>query len=522
MPKELHDINGQQSGFSFNKDLSPYDMPPNFFDNVQNARFTDQTASTITGHSSVLGTPTVAPYWIVNFLQGANSLWVYGGLTTLYKITGVTHAAVTRSSGAYTTIASTTNNWQGDVLGGVLVVNNGIDIPQSLTQAGSLFTDLPNWPSTLRCKTIVPFKNHLVALNLTDSGTAKPYTLRWSDAIPEGAATNGTNTWVTSSTASEAAETTIGGTKGHLLNALQLGNELIIYKEDSIYSLVYVGGTFIFNIREKFKDVGLFARDAVVDLGDGRHVLMSTNDVIVHNGNSLASIIDDKMKTLLFSEIDTTNFSKTFLVHNKIENEVWICYPKTNATNGFPDKALIWNYRDDTWTTRELPNVNYIGKGLVNPALTNTWTAATTTWKTNTLAWAQQEYNPSIDSLLFCGTNGTKIYLGDSGTTFDGTSFTTTLERTGLHAGRTDAIKKISRIYPRIKGTGTVDISVGTEISPFEGVSYADPVTYTIGTDSKVDCKVRGRYIAVRFESDADTTFSVSGFTLESEVVSTR
>jgi hypothetical protein len=249
---------------------------------------------------------------------------------------------------------------------------------------------------------------------------------------------------------------------------------------------------------------------------------MSTNDVIVHNGNSLASIIDDKMKTLLFSEIDTTNFSKTFLVHNKIENEVWICYPKTNATNGFPDKALIWNYRDDTWTTRELPNVNYIGKGLVNPALTNTWTAATTTWKTNTLAWAQQEYNPSIDSLLFCGTNGTKIYLGDSGTTFDGTSFTTTLERTGLHAGRTDAIKKISRIYPRIKGTGTVDISVGTEISPFEGVSYADPVTYTIGTDSKVDCKVRGRYIAVRFESDADTTFSVSGFTLESEVVSTR
>ena len=522
MPKELHDINGQQSGFSFNKDLSPYDMAPNFFDNVQNARFTDKTASTITGHSSVLGTPTVAPYWITNFLQGANSLWIYGGLTALYKITGVTHADVTRASGAYTTIGSTTNNWQGDVLGGVLVVNNGIDIPQSLTQAGSVFTDLPNWPSTLRCKTIVPFKNHLVALNLTDDGTAEPYTIRWSDAIPAGAATNGSNTWVTSSTASEAAETTLGGTKGHLLNALQLGNELIVYKEDSIYSLVYVGGTFIFNVREKFKDVGLFTRDAVVDLGDGRHVLMSTNDVIVHNGNSLASIIDDKMKTLLFSEIDTTNFSKTFLVHNKIENEVWLCYPKTNATNGFPDKALIWNYRDDTWTTRELPNANYIGRGLVNPALTNTWTAATTTWKTNTLAWAQQEYNPSIDSLLICGTNGTKIYLADSGTTFDGTSFTTTLERTGLHAGRTDAVKKISRIYPRIRGTGSVDISVGAELSPFEGVSYADPVTYTIGTDNKVDCKVRGRYIAVRFESDSDTTFSVSGFTLESEVVSTR
>ena len=141
MPKELFDINGQQAGFSFNSDLSPYDMPPNYFNNVSNARFTDKTASTITGHSAVLGTPTVAPYWITNFLQGANSLWIYGGLTALYKITGRTHADVTRASGAYTTIASTTNNWQGEVLGGVLVVCNGIDVPQSLTQAGSVFTD---------------------------------------------------------------------------------------------------------------------------------------------------------------------------------------------------------------------------------------------------------------------------------------------------------------------------------------------------------------------------------------------
>ena len=522
MAKQMHDINGTQAGFSYNKDLSPYDMPPNFFDEVVNARFTDKKAGTITGHSQVLGTPSAAPYWAIEWDKGGTSLWVYGGLTTLHKITGTTHAAVTRSSGAYTTIASTTNNWQGAVLGGVLVANNGLDVPQSFTQAGSLFTDLPNWPATLRCKVIVPFKNHLVALNLTDSSTEKPYSIRWSDAIPEGAATNGANTWVTSSTASEAAETTLGGTKGHLLNAVQLGNELIIYKEDSVYSLNYVGGSFTFNIREKFKDTGLFARDAVVDLGDGRHVLMSTNDVVAHNGNQLTSVIDDKMKTLLFSEIDTTNFHRTFLAHNKIQNEVWICYPKTNATNGFPDRALIWNYRDNTWTQRELPNCMYIAKGLVNPALTNTWTASTKTWSTSTLGWSQQEYNPAIDSLLICGTNDTKLYLADSGTTFDGTGFTTTLERTGLHAGQTDMVKSITGLYPRIEGTGTVDISVGAENQPFEGVTYATPVTYTIGSDHKIDCRVKGRYIAGKFETMADTTFKISGFSLESEVVSTR
>jgi hypothetical protein len=288
MAKQLFDITSSaQSRFSVNKDLSPYDMPPTFFSDGVNVRFLDGKAGKILGHSQVLGTPSAAPYWAISWLQGTTNLWIYGGLTDLYKIDGTTHSSVTRASGSYTTLSGTTNNWQGGVLGGVLVCTNGLDVPQSFVQSGSQFTDLANWPATLRCKAIVPFRNHLVALNLTDSGTEKPFTIRWSDAIPAGASSNGADTWNTASTASESAETSLTGTKGHVLNALQLGNELIIYKEDSVYSLNYVGGAFTFNVREKFKDTGLFSRDAVVDLGDGRHVMMATNDVLIHNGNTL-------------------------------------------------------------------------------------------------------------------------------------------------------------------------------------------------------------------------------------------
>ncbi len=525
--KELFDINGKQvPRFSINTDLSPYDMPPSFFSSANNVRFLDGKAGKILGHTEVLGTPAAAPYWAISWLQGSNNLWIYGTATSLRKITGVTHADVTRSASAYTTIASTTNNWQGGILGGVLVVCNGIDAPQSFTQGGSLFADLAQWPSTLKCKAIVPFRNHLIALNLTDSAggsaVSKPFTIRWSDAIPVGTDNNGSNTWVTSAAASEAAETSLMGTKGHILNAVQLGNLLMVYKEDSVYSLNYVGGAFTFNIREVFKDTGLFSRDAVVDLGDGKHVMVTTSDVVVHNGNSITSIIDDQMKTFLFSEIDSTYYYRTFMVHNKIKNEVWICFPSTGATNGYPDTALIWNYIENTWAVRDLPNVNYIAKGLVNPVLANTWAAATTTWKGDTLNWGQLPYNPAIDSLLMAGTEDTKLYLADSGVTFNGTNFTTTLERRGLHAGRVDAIKSISRVFPRIEGTGTVDISIGAEISPNSGVVYNDPVSFVIGTDNKVDCRVRGRYAAIKIESDAASQFRLSGYTIESEVVSDR
>jgi hypothetical protein len=529
MAKEIFDINGRQAPrFSINSDLSPYDMPSSFFSYGNNVRFIDGKAGKILGHIQIFGDPGSSnnPYWATSWLQGSNDLWVYGTATGLRKITGTTHADVTRSSGAYTTIANTTNNWQGGTLGGVLIACNGIDAPQSFTQGGTQFTDLTNWPSTLKCKAIVPFRNHLVALNLTDSASgsavSKPFTIRWSDAIPVGADNNGSNTWVTSSAASEAAETSLMGTKGHILNALQLGNLLMVYKEDSVYSLNYVGGAFTFNIREVFKDTGLFSRDAIVDLGNGKHVMMSTNDVVIHNGNSIKSIIDDQMKTFLFSKIDSTYYYKTFLVHNKIKNEVWICFPASGATGGYPDTALIWNYVENTWATRDLPSVSFIAKGLVNPALTNTWAASTGAWEQNTLNWGQQEFNPSIDSLLMCGTSDNKFFLADSGVTFDGANFTTTLERRGLNAGRTDSIKSISRVYPRIEGTGSVSISVGAELSPNSGVVYNTPVSFDIGTDNKVDCRVRGRYAAIKIESETASQFRLSGYAIESEVVSDR
>tara|TARA_R100001463_G_scaffold59_1_gene261 strand:+ start:4647 stop:6215 length:1569 start_codon:yes stop_codon:yes gene_type:complete len=520
--KEIFDISGLQTGFTFNSDLSPYDMPANMFSSVQNVRFNDKQAGSIEGHISALGTPTVAPYWTTSWRQSSTNLWIYGGLTALHKITGTTHADVTRSSGAYTTLASTGKNWQGDALGGVLVVNNGIDVPQSYLQSGSRFVDLAHWPSTLRCQVIVPFRNHLIALNLTDDGTELPYSIRWSDAIPEGASNNGSTTWTTASTASESSQITVGGTKGHLLNAIPLGNDLMVYKEDSIYSLTFTGGTFTFALRERFKDIGLFSRDAVVQISNNEHVLVSTNDVVMHNGSTLKSVIDDQVRTYLFSQIDSASASKTFLVHNKVRNEVWICYPKTNATNGFPDEALIWNYRDNTWSIRALPGVNYIARGIVNPDLANTWTATSTTWAADTLTWAQQPYNPTIDSLLMCGTNDTKLYLADSGITFDGTAITSRMERVGLHAGNPSAVKSITKVFPRIEGTGTVNISVGAELQANQGVSYSDPVSFTIGTDSEIDCRVRGRYLALKFENTTGNQFNMSGYAVESEAVSDR
>ena len=67
-----------------------------------------------------------------------------------------------------------------------------------------------------------------------------------------------------------------------------------------------------------------------------------------------------------------------------------------------------------------------------------------------------------------------------------------------------------------------MNISIGSELQPFQGVSYNDPVAFEIGTDSKVDCRVRGRYMAIKIESQAASQFRLSGYAVEAEVVSDR
>ena len=38
-------------------------------------------------------------------------------------------------------------------------------------------------------------------------------------------------------------------------------------------------------------------------------------------------------------------------------DEIWLCYPTLNATLGRADEALVWNYRSNVWSKRDLLNV---------------------------------------------------------------------------------------------------------------------------------------------------------------------
>ena len=207
------------------KDVNPTALPNEFFSHTENTRFEDNAAKKILGHDSVFTAPSVAPYFLIN-LTGSTNYWFYAGTAKIYRTDGSTNADVTRTSGGdYSTNLTTVGNWVGSIFNGNPILCNGVDDPQLYDTSSSKFIDLTNWPSNTTCKSIRPYGNYLIALNMTESGTDLQNKVRWSDT-----STTIPTTWVAGAT-NDAGTNTIGDEGDFIVDGFQLNKSFVIYKE---------------------------------------------------------------------------------------------------------------------------------------------------------------------------------------------------------------------------------------------------------------------------------------------------
>ena len=285
----------------------------------------------------------------------------------------------------------------------------------------------------------------------------------------------------------------------------------------------YIGGNLVFSFQKLFNDTGILSRNCAVEF-DNKHFVVVEGDLIVHNGVSKQSVATDVIKRTLFEDLDTDNFKNIFVTHNKQKNEIWVSYPSVGST--FCNKALIWNYRLNAFSFRELPNVLHIASGIVNPgASTAVWSGQSQSWDAYSTSdnWGQRLYNPSEVSILMAGTNDTKFFRGDKGFDFAGANFTMTLERKGLVLdGNTNTVKQVRKMTPRIAGTGTAQIFVGSSMTPNGTYTYSAAQNFDSESDNKIDARATGKYIAVKFQNSSSTTFELNGYDLEFEILGER
>lgn len=496
-------------GKGVNTDAMPEELNDGMWSNCQNMRFRTGFAQRFRGLTAVHTTPSITPYYIAPYQTATKRYWCHAGNQKVFVHDGTTQTEIT-PAGLFT--GAQDDRWSGGTLSGILVLNNGIDQPQFW--AGNVANDLANltgWNSNWRCASMRPFKNYLIAFDITKSGTRYPHMVKWSHvAIPGAVPTSWDETDVTK----DAGEQDLAETPDLLVDALPMGDVMIVYKERSMYSMSFIGAPYIWRFQKLPGDSGMLTRGCAVNTPLG-HVVLTSGDVVIHQAQGVNSICDGLIRQFIFNNIDSTNYKRAFVTANPQKNEVMVCFPMNGST--YCDKAAVWNWVDKTWGLRDLPNVTYGAFGQVDFASTpGTWDADTETWDSDATEWNSNEYAPN-EARLMLSTAVPYIVAFDTGSTDLGVPYRSMLERQQMTFGDAFKTKLVRAVYPRINAAdGTeIRIEVGGSMNPDDSPIWSTATTFIVGSTHKADVFVTGRFISLRLTSTSSAEWRVRSIDLD-------
>ena len=218
-------------------------------------------------------------------------------------------------------------------------------------------------PVNVTAGIIQSFGSLLVAGDLTEKSSANGQIVRrlsgvvkTSDVAVPGAVPNNWDPFAAG--VSTADEFTLSETNV-ITEMKSLQGNMYIYSTNSIHVMRLTGNV---NIPVQFGPVtdeyGCLSRGSVMEY-DGKHFVVGNNDLYTFSGNpgNIQSLSDGKIREYFYNNLNPIHEAKMFTLLNHHENEIWVCYPTLASFRGECDEALLWNYRDNTWTVRDLNNV---------------------------------------------------------------------------------------------------------------------------------------------------------------------
>jgi hypothetical protein len=511
-------------------DIAPYMLPPEAWTLAENIRFEKNAPQAMDGWEQVFGTPGVAPHFTLPVKTPSQTFWLYVSLTKAYVFDGSTHTDITRAAGG-DYAANTTQDWNGLVFGGIPIFNNGVDVPQywASYSVATKLAALPNWTSTLRAKIIRNFGSYLVAYNITDSGTRFPHLVQWSNPASPGTVPT---SWAYGNPATEGGRKDLPDVNsGEILEAMQLGATMFIYKERSIWKQTYIGGQYIWQWDTFLADVGILApRCVCFDSTGTKHVVVTQDDIIVHNGNTPESILTDKQRETLFASINRDEASTSFIFLNKAKNEVWFCYPESGQTQ--PSRALVWKYKGGKGAISFQSGITFRNAvlGDIEGVDEELWSDGTDEWDEDTGAWSEIFRQKIVVSAPAV----TKFFQLDKGNTRDGLEFAVTLQREDLGIiGRKrngEAIndfkqmKMVDSVWPKVDGAA-IRVRVGFRDLVDGPLTWQDYTSFDPSVDMWINAIVNedlpgcGRTVSIEFSSVTAASWRLDGYSINVEVI---
>ena len=288
-------------------------------------------------------------------------------------------------------------------------------------------------------------------------------------------------------TASNTAGDLRIGSGSKFIRAIQTKREIVIWTDNSLHSMRFIGPPFTFGITPVASHITIAGPNAVV----------AVEDIILWMGKNSFYIYDGRVKQIpctvkeeVFFDMNKNQLDKIFAGVNSEFGEVIWFYPsnsnsKANGGDGQNDKYVIYNYNEQLWYYGNLKRSAWLDRGLRDFPIA------------------------TADGL---------VYNHEKGYDDDGSALNANIESSQIDFGEGDRFSFISRLIPDITFNGSTvnnpSVNITIEGRNFPGGDYlqadTSAVTRTaISTSTvpfeqwtnKADIRVRGRSFNISLAS---------------------
>lgn len=511
-------------------DIEPYELPSNAWTHANNVSFRDGGVVRIEGMLPFMS-PTegevMSVYTKDNLLYYTtkDTVYMYNGRNNINinpkkeeepdpEVPEVLEVMETYDETVEVEPLPVSTNWTTTELSNVMVYSSDSMVPHYLPINRLNLKPLPAWDKKWRCGNVRSYKNFLLALGTHEGGTNYPQRVRWSDlAMPNSPPLD----WDATSTTNSAGFNDLSDTKGKIIDGMELNDKFLLYTEDDVHEISYVAGNDIFRFRKLLEGVGLLAKGCVCKV-DGKHFVVTRNDVVIHNGNSFSSVIEGKIKEQLFNEIRNSNdYNETQAIHYPAKSEVWVTYKTAGSL--YYNKAAVINITSGLWTFRELPNMTAIHYGIAPRNATGFIDDQDMLIDDNQNI-INEVGKDFTKAGLFMSVEGNGWVAVDEGYAHPTRkNMKCSVERHYLDFDDAEldptSMKQVLAVYPQATGSGTLNVIIGVSDSPYELPTWSRPQRFDMKRDRKVDFRVTGRYISIRFESMDNSKWKLMGYALD-------
>ena len=196
-------------------------------------------------------------------------------------------------------------------------------------------------PSVVNTMIVAQEGRHVIAFGThTASGDYDPLLIRWSD-------TENFNSWSAAATNQAGSYRLENGSQ--IIGAKESRREILVFTDESLYSMQRIGGDFVFSFKDMGKHNGLMSQHAAVDI-NGIMFWLGFNSFHYYDG--VINTLPCTIHAFLFNpeSIGSINFDqkeKIYCSSNREFNEIWWLYPSRDSDEN--DRYVVYNYLENLW-----------------------------------------------------------------------------------------------------------------------------------------------------------------------------